>query len=91
MDWIVLDQDRERLRALVIAVTNILVPLNAVNILCSMKPVTFSRSVLHRGVRRKARIYLRTKSDLCHLWQKLIGFYNRDYKCLQRGTDWVFK
>ena len=20
-----------------------------------------------------------------------IGFYNRDEKCLQRGTDWVFK
>ena len=23
--------------------------------------------------------------------QKLIGFYNPDEKCLQRGTDWVFK
>jgi hypothetical protein len=22
---------------------------------------------------------------------KLIGFYNRDEKCLQRGTDWAFK
>jgi len=22
---------------------------------------------------------------------KLIGFYNRDEKCLQRGADWVFK
>jgi len=22
---------------------------------------------------------------------KLFGFYNRDEKCLQRGTDWVFK
>jgi hypothetical protein len=22
---------------------------------------------------------------------KLIGFYNRDEKCLQRGTDWGFK
>jgi hypothetical protein len=22
---------------------------------------------------------------------KLIGFYNRDEKCLQHGTDWVFK
>jgi hypothetical protein len=22
---------------------------------------------------------------------KLIGFYNRDEKCLQRSTDWVFK
>jgi len=36
-------------------------------------------------------IYLRTNSDLCHLQHKLIGFYNRDGKCLQRGTDWVFK
>ena len=36
-------------------------------------------------------IYLRTNSDLCYLQHKLIGFYNRDEKCLQRGTDWVFK
>jgi penicillin-binding protein-related factor A (putative recombinase) len=28
-------------------------------------------------------------SDLCHLHKKLIGFYNRDEKCLQRGTHWV--
>jgi hypothetical protein len=35
-------------------------------------------------------IYLRINSDLCHLQHKLIGFYNRDEKCLQRGTDWVF-
>jgi len=36
-------------------------------------------------------IYIRTNSDLCHLQHKLTGFYNRDEKCLQRGTDWVFK
>jgi len=36
-------------------------------------------------------IYLRTISDLCHLQHKLIGFYNRDEKYLQRGADWVFK
>ena len=36
-------------------------------------------------------IYLRTNSDLFHLQHKLIGFYNRDEKCLQRGTDWAFK
>jgi uncharacterized membrane protein (UPF0136 family) len=36
-------------------------------------------------------IYLRTNSDLCHLQNKLIGFHNRDGKCLQRGTDWGFK
>ena len=35
-------------------------------------------------------IYLRTDSDLCHLQHKLIGFYNRDEKCLLRGTNWVF-
>jgi hypothetical protein len=28
---------------------------------------------------------------LCRLQHKLIGFYNRDEKCLQRGTDWAFK
>ena len=31
------------------------------------------------------------KQRLCHLQHKLIGFYSRDEKCLQRGTDWVFK
>ena len=36
-------------------------------------------------------IYLRTNSDLCHLQHKLIGFYNRDEKCLLRGTNWIFK
>ena len=36
-------------------------------------------------------IYLRTNSDLCQLQRKMIVFYNRDEKCLQRGTDWVFK
>ena len=36
-------------------------------------------------------ICLRTNSDLCHLDHKLTGFYNRDEKCLLRGTNWVFK
>ena len=36
-------------------------------------------------------VYLRKSSGLCHLQRKLIGFYNRDEKCLLRGTDWVFK
>jgi hypothetical protein len=36
-------------------------------------------------------IYLTRNSDLCHLHHKLIGFYNRDEKCSQRGTNWVFK
>ena len=29
--------------------------------------------------------------DLCHLYHKLIGFYNQDEKCLLRGTNWAFK
>ena len=33
----------------------------------------------------------RLVSDLYHLQHKLIGFYNRDEKCLLRGTNWVFK
>jgi len=32
-------------------------------------------------------IYLKTNSDLCHLQHKLIGFYNRDEKCIQRGVE----
>jgi hypothetical protein len=37
-------------------------------------------------------LYLsQNKQRLVPLQHKLIGFYNRDEKCLQRGTDWVFK
>jgi hypothetical protein len=36
-------------------------------------------------------IYLRTNSDMCHLYHKLIGFNNRDEKCLLRGKNWVLK
>ena len=39
----------------------------------------------HSGVKVKRRPFLRTNSDLCHLQDKLIGFYKRDEKCLQRG------
>ena len=34
---------------------------------------------------------LRTDNNLCCRRHELIGFYNRGGKCLQRGTDWVFK
>jgi hypothetical protein len=33
-------------------------------------------------------IHLTTNSDLCHLQHKLVGFYNRDEKCVLRVTDW---
>ena len=37
-------------------------------------------------------LYLSEKnSDLCHLYHKLIGFYNRDEKCLLCGMNWFFK
>jgi len=31
------------------------------------------------------------KQRLVPLLHKIIGFYNRDEKCLQRGTDWGYK
>ena len=43
-------------------------------------------STLYLGV-----LYLSENRDLCHLQHKRIGFYNRDEKCLLRGTNWVFK
>jgi hypothetical protein len=33
----------------------------------------------------------KTNSELCHSHQTLIGSYNRDETCLQRGMDWGFK
>jgi hypothetical protein len=33
----------------------------------------------------------RTNSDYFPVQRQLIGFYNRDGMCLQRGTDWAFK
>ena len=36
-------------------------------------------------------VNMRTNSDYFPIHHKLIGFYNRDAKCLLRGTDWVFK
>ena len=35
--------------------------------------------------------FVSQNSDVCPIQHKLTGFYNRDEKCLQRGTDWVFK
>jgi len=36
-------------------------------------------------------LYLSENKQRLVSHHKLIGFYNRDEKCLQRGTDWVFK
>jgi hypothetical protein len=36
-------------------------------------------------------LYLSENRDLCHLQHKLIGFYNRDEKCLQHSINWGFK
>jgi hypothetical protein len=36
-------------------------------------------------------LYLSENRELCHLQHQLIGFYNRDEKCLLRGKNWIFK
>jgi hypothetical protein len=36
-------------------------------------------------------VYVRTNSEFYPTQQSVIGFYNRDGKCLLRGTTWVFK
>ena len=55
-----------------------------------LKPTGY---VMHQqfNIQQLFCIYLRTNNDLCHLHNKLIGFYNRDEKCLLHGTNWVFK
>jgi len=50
MDWIGLAEDRDRWQALMNAVMNLRVPLNAGNFLTSCKPVSFSRRTLLHGV-----------------------------------------
>ena len=54
-------------------------------------PLDVMQSALPRSYWNFFCIYLRTNSVLCHLHHKLIGFYNRDEKCLLRGTDRGFK
>ena len=49
-DWIGLAQDKDRWRALVSAVRNLLVPQNAGNFLTSCKLASFSRRTLLHGV-----------------------------------------
>jgi hypothetical protein len=67
-----------------------------------LKPTGYAmhQQIEHSAVVRSAHtaftcvflfIYLRADSDFCQLQRKLIGFYNGDEKCLQRGTDWAFE
>jgi hypothetical protein len=75
-----------------VSVNNVLTLLSPVVIICTTHQFNIQQSyVLPTHCIYVFCIYLRTNSDLCHLQQKLIGLYNRDEKCLQRGTDRVFK
>jgi len=50
MEWIDLAQDRDRKRAVVKAIMNLLVPNNVRNFLTSCQPVNLSRKTLLHGV-----------------------------------------
>ena len=56
-----------------------------------LKGLTFNNRTLCPHYIYMLCIYLRTNSELRHLYHKMLGFYNRDEKCLLRGTNWVFK
>jgi len=57
---------------------------------CCTNSLTFNNCTLCPHCIYVFCIYLRTNSDLCHLQHKLVGFYNRDEKCLQRDMNWAF-
>jgi len=56
-----------------------------------LRDLTFNNCTLCPNCIYVFRIYLKTNSNLCHLYHKLLGFCNRVEKCLQRGTNWIFK
>jgi hypothetical protein len=56
----------------------------------STNSLTFSNCISAQAVFMCWHLSLKN-IDLCHLQHKIIGFYNREEKCLQRGTDRVFK
>ena len=44
-----------------------------------------------RYARSVSVLCIRTDRQFCPIQHSVIGFYNRDGKCLLRGTDWIFK
>ena len=81
MDWIGLAQDRNRRRALVSAVMNLLVPWNAGNFLTNYKPVSFSRRTLHHGVSKWIYVYNeRVRSSLRQVRWRIISSLHRAFR-----------
>jgi hypothetical protein len=63
-------------------------PLNLLTPTCHVTHKQFNVQQLYS----LPTLYLsENKQRLVSLTDKLIGFYNRDEKCLLRGTDWLFK
>jgi hypothetical protein len=68
------------------------------NLKCKILPVIIGATgIVTRSLRKhleaepgKRSIDSLQKTAVYILQPKIIGFYNRDEKCLQRGTNWVF-
>ena len=64
MDWIDLAQGRDRWRAFLNAIVNLLVPSNGGNFVTGSKPVSFSRSTLLHGVGVRDSSHRKMAQDL---------------------------
>jgi len=60
-------------------------------LLLDAPPVSHSTTVRSAHTVFMCFVFIWEQTATCATQHKLIGFYNRDEKCLQRGTDWGFK